>query len=790
MFRIACTVLALLCFSLPALGQSLNMTQLGNLPYAQDLNDVWGYESGGVELALVGTMTGLSVVNATNPAAPVEVAFFPGTNSIWRDIKTYQNYAYCSNDDGGGMLIVDLTNPLVPVKVTDLTTYFSAAHNLYVDEAAARLYVAGPDNGGIMVLDLTTPASPTLIGNFNSYYVHDMYARAGIVYAAPIFEGYLSILDMTSLPTITELGTIPTQGLFTHNTWLSDSGDYCLTTDEISGGGVGVFDVTNLASPVEIAFYPHPDDPAVIVHNAHYLGDLGYISWYRSGIEVMDLSDPYFPGRAGYYDTYLGSGSGFQGAWGAYPFQPSGNIYVSDIDTGLHILNFSANHGWIEGFVTDANTTNPIAGASCTVLSTSESVASLADGRYRFTEQPGSYQVAFSAYGYIPDTISVVVTADNTANGDIALQPEPNGSIDGSVLLYPGLSPVSGIEVVLEGTPQSDITDGSGLFALAAVPVGPYTISTSPFGYAPAEATVVVVDGQTTTETLYLIESVVIDDLENTSGWTIGAAGDAATTGIWELADPVGTNGGTVQPEDDHTAAPGVLCYVTGASGAGLGTDDVDGGATTLISPVMDLSGVTNPTLRLHRWYSNNAGSNPSSDTFSIDLSEDGGTGWVNLETLTQTRNFWEVLSFDLSTYATSFDQIRLRFVARDLGGGSIVEAAIDDIDVYGETTILGAPGRPIPVLPVRLHAPNPNPLRSSTSLRFELPEAGRATLQVFDVRGRVVADLVDGELAAGAHSVSWDGKTRIGNRASAGLYFVRLAAAGGIQTQKLTVWR
>ncbi|RMF85415.1 MAG: hypothetical protein D6744_01440, partial [Planctomycetota bacterium] len=121
------------------------------------------------------------------------------------------------------------------------------------------------------------------------------------------------------------------------------------------------------------------------------------------------------------------------------------------------------------------------------------------------------------------------------------------------------------------------------------------------------------------------------DDMEADLGWTVGAPGDSATTGLWVRVDPRGT---AAQPEDDHSD-PGTMCWVTGQGSVGgsLGENDVDGGATTLLTPVMDLTGMSDPTVSYWRWYSNDQGASPNADTFVIDITDDG-VNWVNLETV------------------------------------------------------------------------------------------------------------------------------------------------------------
>ena len=178
------------------------------------------------------------------------------------------------------------------------------------------------------------------------------------------------------------------------------------------------------------------------------------------------------------------------------------------------------------------------------------------------------------------------------------------------------------------------------------------------------------------------------DQCETNTGWTVGAPGDTATTGIWGLMDPQGT---TAQPEDDHSPN-GTNCWVTdGRSGATSGTYDVDGGATTLTSPAMDARTPADIVfgeafVTYSRWYSNDKGSNPNSDSMPVLISADNGATWTTLETVTENANAWVTKTFRVADFVTPSATVKLRFVARDLGGGSTVEAAVDDVklEVFG----------------------------------------------------------------------------------------------------------
>ena len=87
-----------------------------------------------------------------------------------------------------------------------------------------------------------------------------------------------------------------------------------------------------------------------------------------------------------------------------------------------------------------------------------------------------------------------------------------------------------------------------------------------------------------------------------------------------------------------------------------------------------------------------------------------------------------------------------------------------------------------------KFHAPLPNPFRSSTTLRFDVPASGgRAKLEVFDVGGRHVSTLVDGWLPGGAQVAQWNGTGgAVGGVIRPGVYLCRLEVAGNVQTRRL----
>jgi choice-of-anchor B domain-containing protein len=312
-------------------------------------SDIWGYSGGGREIAIIGGFSGTQFYDVTNPASPVLVKNIASSQSIWREIKTYSHYVYIVNDDfgsgGRGLQIVDMANPLNPVLVREVMADFTTCHAIYIDTALALCFCVGAGNDTHIYRLTPDPSNPVHIYTFSNFYIHDMSSKGNVGYAAAIYDGFLATLNLASLPgSLPVMDTVLTDDAFTHNAWVTEDGRYALCTDEVVGGHITVVDVTNPNNISRVASYNHPTAPGTIVHNVYVRGDYAYASWYEAGLEIIDVSNPLAPARAGYYDTFpSGSGGDYDGAWGTYPFAGGSNIvYVSDISTGLYVLHFDA----------------------------------------------------------------------------------------------------------------------------------------------------------------------------------------------------------------------------------------------------------------------------------------------------------------------------------------------------------------------------------------------------------------------------------------------------------------
>ena len=430
--------------------QSLNMDLVGNLPYPQGTNDIWGYANGSSEYALVGTVTGFSVVDVTNPSNPIELFFIEGSSSTWRDIKTWGKYAYVTTEAEDGLLIVDLSD-LSGQTYVYTQEFFLTSHNIYIDENGyAYIFGADTGNGGAIILDLTNdPMNPTIAGIFDDYYLHDGMVRGDTLWGSAIYAGVFSVIDVSDKSNPSIMSSYPTSCQFTHNAWISDDNNYLFTTDETSGCYIGSYDVSDIYNIQEIDLVQewtgdgaYGQQEEVIPHNTHVFGDYLVTSYYTSGVTIIDASDPFNLIEVAYYDTSPSSGGSFDGCWGAYPYLPSGLILATDQQEGLFVLH--TPYGSYEGFgCTNQNASNfnpnaTINDGSCIFLgctdSTAENYNSFA------TEDDGTCEYYCDNFNVIPpNCLDMTIISGESAilncENQQLIFSDSNGSI-----LYEGIS--------------------------------------------------------------------------------------------------------------------------------------------------------------------------------------------------------------------------------------------------------------------------------------------------------------------------------------------------------------
>jgi plastocyanin len=99
-------------------------------------------------------------------------------------------------------------------------------------------------------------------------------------------------------------------------------------------------------------------------------------------------------------------------------------------------------------------------------------------------------------------------------------------------------------------------------------------------------------------------------------------------------------------------------------------------------------------------------------------------------------------------------------------------------------------PARPAAGAAGFVRPPWPNPTRGGAAFQFALARPGHARIDVHDALGRRIATVLDGTLAPGSYRGSWDGRVAGGGPAPAGVYEVRLAVPGAVQSRRVTLLR
>jgi choice-of-anchor B domain-containing protein len=333
---------AVLAVAGSVLAQGYQCSLLGTQNLHPPYNGIWGYVApNGKEYALLGSELGVAIIDCTVPTAPVERAWFPGVNNPWRELRSYGHHVYVTSEGMSGFQVIDMANPDAPVNLGIVgSAQFGNAHNLCVDHGTGRLYILGCNTGTPVYDAAANPAAPVFLGyaagSGQSNYFHDLSAENGYGYGAMIYNGLLRIWDLSTFPP-TVLSDSLTPSAFTHNAWPNASGTLTVTTDERDGSVIRFYDTTNKLAP--IARGQISVNPTSIPHNSYIIGNVAHTSWYTEGYQAIDCSDPTTPVVVASYDTFPGASGGFSGAWGCFPFLPSGNVFISDRSTGLYVLH-------------------------------------------------------------------------------------------------------------------------------------------------------------------------------------------------------------------------------------------------------------------------------------------------------------------------------------------------------------------------------------------------------------------------------------------------------------------
>lgn len=335
-------------------------------------NDNWGWtdSANGKEYAIVGLNNGTAFIDISTPDNPIYLGKLPTatTNSTWRDVKVYKDHAFIVSEAADhGMQVFDLTrlrnvtNPPQAFTADKRYTAFGNAHNIVINEQSGYAYAVGTTtfSGGPHFVNIQDPKNPIAAGGFVSSggdaYSHDAqvvtyngpdsdYIGKEILIGSNQIE--IVIADITDKNNPQTISTISYANVgYTHQGWFTEDHRYFLLGDELDESGIGIntrtiiFDFEDLDNPIFHMNYIGPTPS--IDHNGYIKGDKFYLANYRAGIRVIDISDigNRVLTETSFFDSFPSNdNANFSGAWSVYPYFESGNIIISDMQSGFLLV--------------------------------------------------------------------------------------------------------------------------------------------------------------------------------------------------------------------------------------------------------------------------------------------------------------------------------------------------------------------------------------------------------------------------------------------------------------------
>jgi len=315
----------------------------------------------------------LDVTDPLNPVYKGFLNTNAGSN-FWRDVKVYNNHAFIVADVVGphGMQVFDLTRlrsvASPPENFTAdavFTTGLAGAvigscHNIVINESKAIAYLVGcnsANGGGPIMIDISNPTSPVAVGEYTvDGYTHDAQV---VTYDGPDTdhtgkeiligsnETKVVVIDVTDPVNPSKISEVTySNTAYTHQGWFTDDKNYFLVGDEEDEQNFGnnsrtiIFDFSDLDN---LSYHSEfLGSKAAIDHNLYVKGNLVFQANYRSGLRVLNIADINNITEVGSFDTHPESdAASFHGAWSVYPYFSSGNILISDIDRGFFIVRKS-----------------------------------------------------------------------------------------------------------------------------------------------------------------------------------------------------------------------------------------------------------------------------------------------------------------------------------------------------------------------------------------------------------------------------------------------------------------
>lgn len=357
-------------FNITKLGESDPLA--GNLVYG----DVWA-ENG---YAYVGTDVnggGMNIFSISDPTNPIFLKRYAGDQ--FEDVEVWDGIGYFGSDTnvttGTGVDIVDLSIPFDPVMLSrvngsDCITAGVCAHNKVhtlsvskTNDGRSFLYTSDNATDVIKITNVTDPSNPQLVTSLdlglgpnanNNPASHEVIVRNNRMYVASKDNnfnnccGWVSIYDVAD-PASPVFVKKWEAGARSHTALPSDDGKLLVMAEERPNGNIKIYDISNIDSPNDA------DNPVLLStlnrtsagldayspHHPHFHGNLLFISWYESGLQVFNISDPSHPVHVGAFDTFPGTSTVYSGNWGNDFSLGLKNVFLSDRSRGLIAVDAS-----------------------------------------------------------------------------------------------------------------------------------------------------------------------------------------------------------------------------------------------------------------------------------------------------------------------------------------------------------------------------------------------------------------------------------------------------------------
>ncbi|HEY4800596.1 MAG TPA: carboxypeptidase-like regulatory domain-containing protein, partial [Bacteroidia bacterium] len=289
---------------------------------------------------------------------------------------------------------------------------------------------------------------------------------------------------------------------------------------------------------------------------------------------------------------------------------------------------------------------------------------------------PGTYTVTFSKVGFTTGVDTVHLSAGVVKIDTLKLCPSPTFTYTGRVFDNVTSAGIAGAHVsVFNANSRWDtITDANGNYSFHTIYDGNYSVAAGKWGYITKSVNNQNLTYSSPPMNIGLAKGLY-DDFMWDYGWTVSGN---ATQGMWVRDVPLGTpyQSTFANPNVDVPSDCGYDAYVTGNTGVTSSDDDVDGGATVLMSPTFDLTSYSNPYIFYSRWKALYSG---TTDSVAILLSN--GVSTVVLEDLfynSPGQSQWVNRNYRISPKITPTANMNVIVIASDNGPDNIVEAGFD----------------------------------------------------------------------------------------------------------------